>query len=187
MSNQKPDNLVDATFDKDINFRKRRLYLHDEIDEATAERLIKGLHMLEDAGKGSIEVWINSPGGSVPDALAIYDALRMSPCVIRTIGVGMVASAATYIFMAGQERSISPHCEFMVHPMLPAFDGSMPDVEIEMDRCKLLEKQIIKIYVSRTKKSRPYWAAIKRDRYFSPEECVEFGIADEILEYAEEA
>ena len=179
-------NYIDTVLDKGVNFRSRTIYLDQEINDNTTALFIRALHLLETSGTQPINVFINSEGGCVTSGMAIYDAIRSCRCVVNVVGFGMVCSIATVVYLAGQQRALTPHCEVMFHPISVATDGTVPDVEIFMNRVQQQTKDMIDIYVERTKKRRAFWVGIKNDRYFSSKQCLEYGIAHDVIEYPEE-
>lgn len=174
---------VDLLFERGIDPHTRRLYLTGEINAESTDKFIKGLHMLERKADSPIEVWINSEGGSVLDGLAIYEAMRLSPCTIETVGTGLVASMANFVFLGGEVRMMTPLCEFMVHPTSLELNGSLPDIRIDTKRVNQMEKQMLDIYTERTSKRRQFWKGIQRNRYFSAGECLAMGICHSVMVY----
>ena len=114
--------LLSAMFEYGIDLRERRVFLQCGIGEAEeagkniAELVIRGLLYL-DKTKGSIQLWIHTPGGDVDDMFAIYDVMRTLENEVETIGHGTVQSAGALLLAAGTKgrRYATPHCSYMVH------------------------------------------------------------------------
>ena len=120
MSNTRPTKqditLYELSVDYHIDLQNRRVYLSDEIDERTADLVVKALHHLDsDSKTGDIEFWINSSGGSVSHMYAIYDAIKNCENKVICIGTGQVMSAATLLLVAGDESYATKHTMFMAH------------------------------------------------------------------------
>jgi ATP-dependent Clp protease protease subunit len=126
---------------------KREIILHDDIENGTVGEVYDDLQqMLYDSTNAPIHVYIKSPGGSVFDGLHLYDELKSLPCPVYTYGQGIIASAASFIFMAGEKRFLQPHAWFMIHEMSSFNWGSLSEQEDDLKQKKRMTEQILQIY-----------------------------------------
>ena len=108
---------LDYLFDQGVNFVDRVIQINEEIDDHSFAFVDAALSELERASKKTITIRINSPGGSVYDALAMIGRLNASSCRIVTEAYGQVMSASTLLLAAGKKRRMSKYCVFMEHKM----------------------------------------------------------------------
>ena len=108
---------LDYLFEQGVNFVDRVIQINEEIDDHSFSFLDAALSELERSSKKTITIKINSPGGSVYDALAMIGRLNSSSCRIVTEAYGHVMSAATLLLAAGKKRRMSKYCVFMAHQM----------------------------------------------------------------------
>lgn len=164
-------------------FAKRKLYLTQEVNGDSIDALIKAFHVLDADKPGErIYFYINSPGGSVSDGLALYDTIRILKSPVTTICQGSAASMGAMLFLAGDERLMLPHSKVMIHDASygqAEFSGMKPD-EIQkktndlMETCKVLRA----IVAERTGKSlKEVEKKMREDSYFNLSEAMEFGLA----------
>lgn len=155
-----------------------------EINTESVYSLCRQLRYLqrEDPDK-EITMFINSPGGSVMDGLALYDVMQGISCPIRTVCLGMAASMGALLFAAGDQRDILPHGKVMIHdPILPQTGGSALQLhEVSQDLMQTREHmgQLLAKFTKRTLEE--IYDKTRRDSFFSAEEAVEFGLADRII------
>lgn len=165
-------------------FQRREVQCMGEIDRETVCGLILQLRYLEqEDGKAPITMYINSPGGSVPDGLALYDVMKSISCPVRTVCVGMAASMGAVLFLCGNERYILPHSQVMIHdPLMGNVGGSalkVAQVSRELLKVREVMAEIIARHTGKTPE-----AILERtatDTYFSAQEAVDFGLADKII------
>jgi len=148
----------------------------------TASAFIADLRAAAD-GAEEIVVEINSPGGSVFDAVAIYSALRAHPAAVTVKVMGIAASAASYVAMAGDKIVMPSNAFLMVHnPMTFAF-GNADELQDAVDGLRNVEASMTATYVKRSKKSEDEVKAIlAKDTYLSAAEALEFGFCDEVTD-----
>lgn len=168
----------------EIDIDSRVLILNGGISLKSYIKFDKQLRFLENLHSDPITLIINSPGGSVYDGFAFIDRIMNSPCVINTQAVGLVASAALPIFLAGEARSTGRHTTFMHHP--PSYATGHESITIhssELIHTKALANRINKFIASRTLKPFSYWAKVGKDvdYYFDAEQAVEFGVSHDYL------
>lgn len=168
----------------DESFRRREVELSEAITVPVAMEIIRQLRYLagEDASK-PITLVINSGGGEVVAGLAIYDTMRMLPCDVNTVCVGEASSMAALLFAAGAHRCILPSAYVMIHdPLLTGCGGTALSVEAVASRLMHTRRQVAEILARHTGHSvDEVLDCTARDTYFSAEEAVQWGLADEVL------
>lgn len=167
----------------DILFEKREIYLTTGVDAKSSAELIKLLNYLENDGTGeTIKFYINSPGGSVPDGMAVYDFMSSMKTPITTICIGTAASMGAILFLAGKERIIMPNSEVMIHdPSFGSADFSGLKADEIMEKASDLMKTTRKlrsIVSERTGQDiKDVTKKMKKDSYFNADEAIEYGLA----------
>jgi ATP-dependent Clp protease, protease subunit len=165
----------------------RKVYLFGEINNERAEKFIAQLHELFEASGEPVAIYINSCGGSVTDALAIYDVLRAAPCAVHIIGLGKVhSSAITILLAADKERRASyPNTEFMSHDISWKSDGPRAFLKDRVDQLERTVRQLLRVYTRDTsltdEQARQMFFTDMADHYFSAEEALEMGFIWEIV------
>jgi len=165
---------------------ERIVFLWGEIAPNTAGGLI--MRLLELQAKNAdrdIHLYINSPGGSVDDTLAIYDAMQFLTCDVQTFCVGQAASGGAMILAAGTKgkRFALPHSKIMIHQPWGGVTGQATDIQIQAEeilKAKRLLNQLLAQHTGRALEQ--IEKETERDRYLSPQEAVEYGLIDEILQ-----
>jgi ATP-dependent Clp protease protease subunit len=157
------------------------------IHDISANAIIQQLLYLQHENRTQeIHFYINSPGGSVTSTLAIYDTMQFIECPICTYCMGLAASGAAVLLAAGAKgkRYSLPNAKVMIHqPWSQGMYGQASDVEIEMKEILKMKKLLNEILARHT--GRPIEqveAETERNRYFTPQEAVAFGLVDEVLE-----
>jgi ATP-dependent Clp protease protease subunit len=169
----------------------RIVFLWGEIAPGNAGGLIMRLLELADKQPGSeISLYVNSPGGSLDDTLAIYDTMQYLSCDVATYCVGQAASGAAMILAAGAKgkRFALPHSKIMIHQPWGGITGQATDIQIQAEevlKAKRLMNELLAKHTGRDVKL--IEQETERDRYLSPAEAKEYGIVDEILESARPA
>ena len=163
----------------------RIIFLSGEIDDAVANTVVAQLIYLEakDPSK-DINLYINSPGGSVTDGLAILDTMEHIRCDVSTIALGEAASMGAVLLAAGTpgKRRALPHAEVMIHQPLGGHGGQTTDVLIHARRLERCREELTDLLAKYTGQSREKLAAdMERDRFFSAQEALEYGLVDEVL------
>jgi ATP-dependent Clp protease protease subunit len=170
---------------------ERIVFLWGEIGPATAGGLI--MRLLELQAKGpdrDINLYINSPGGSVDDTLAIYDTMQFLNCDVATFCVGQTASGAAMILAAGTKgkRFALPHSKIMIHQPWGGITGQASDIRIQAEEILKAKKLLNELMAKHTGRSvEQIEQETERDRYLTPEEAKAYGIVDEIVETTPEA
>lgn len=164
----------------------RIIMLDGPIDSHTASIVMSELLYLESKSKDDITIYINSPGGSVTDGLAIYDTMQYISCDICTIATGMAASMASVILAAGTKgkRFALPNSTVMIHqPLISGgLSGQCTDIKIHADNLVKTRAKLESILAEHTGKDESTInAACERDNYLSAYEAEDFGLIDEVL------
>ena len=166
--------------------KERIIFLTGPIDDNTASLICAQLLFLESENPNKeISFYINSPGGIVWSGLAIYDTMQYISPKIMTICIGQAASAGSLLLTAGAEgmRFSLPNSRIMVHQPSGGYQGQVTDIEIHTNEIKKTKERLNKIYSKHTKKKiKEIEDIMERDRYFSPEEAIKFGLIDKIVE-----
>ena len=164
----------------------RILFLSEPITPEVANRLIAGLLLLDaDNHEAQIDLYINCPGGSVLDGLAIVDTMQCIQAPVSTICVGQAASMAAWILAAGAKgrRYATPNAEVMLHQVAASFAGQTNDVRIYAERMMRLQQRLVEMLARWT--GQPV-ERITRDMehefFMTAQEAKEYGIVDAILE-----
>lgn len=164
---------------------ERILFLWGEIGPGTAGGVIMRLLELQAKGPSrDINLYINSPGGSVDDTLAIYDTMQFLSCPVATYCVGQAASGAALILASGAKgkRYALPHSKIMVHQPWGGVTGQATDIRIQAEeilKAKKLLNELLAMHTGRDVAM--IERETERDRYMSPIEAKEYGIVDEIV------
>ncbi|CXI00593.1 ATP-dependent Clp protease proteolytic subunit, putative [Plasmodium berghei] len=166
-------------------FKKRIIYLTDEINKKTSDELIKQLLYLDNINHNDIKIYINSPGGSINEGLAILDIFNYIKSDIQTISFGLVASMASVILASGKKgkRKSFPNCRIMIHQPLGNAYGHPHDIEIQTKEILYLKK-LLYYYLSKftNKNEETIEKHSDRDYYMNAYEAKEYGIVDEVVE-----
>jgi len=166
--------------------RERIIFLGEQVTSETANRIVAQLLFLEaeDPDK-DIYMYINSPGGSVYDGLGIFDTMQHVKPDIHTVCVGLAASMGAFLLAAGTKgkRSSLRHSRIMIHQPLGGARGQASDIRIQADEILYLKERLNTELSERTGKD---YETIKedtdRDFYMSPNEAVEYGLIDLVLD-----
>ncbi len=163
----------------------RIVFLNGEVNEASSSVIVAELLYLEaqDPDK-DIQFYINSPGGSVTDGLAIYDTMQYIKADVSTICVGMAASMGAFLLSAGAKgkRICLPNAEVMIHQVLGETKGQETDIQIEARHMARIKKTLTEIIANNCGK--PYeqvLADCERNNWMSAEEAKEYGLIDSVI------
>jgi len=163
----------------------RVVFLNGEVNSQSANLIIAQLIFLEakDSSK-DIHLYINSPGGSVSDGLAIFDTMNYIKCDVSTICVGMAASMGAFLLAAGTKgkRYALPNSEVMIHQPLGGARGQATDIAIQAEHILKLKKKLAKILAENSGQSLDKVTAdCERDFYMTAKEAMEYGIVDKVF------
>jgi ATP-dependent Clp protease protease subunit len=163
----------------------RIIFLGGEIFDATADLVVAQMLFLEakDPDK-DIQLYINSPGGSVTAGLAIYDTIQYIKCDVSTICIGLAASMGAFLLSAGTKgkRFALPNSEILIHQPLGGARGQASDIQIHAEQIIKLKKRLNKILAERTGQSlEKIERDTDRDFFMSAHDAREYGIIDEVI------
>lgn len=165
--------------------KDRIILLGTEVNDVVASLICAQLLFLESQDpEKEINLYINSPGGSVTAGLAIYDTMRYISAPVSTVCMGLAASMGAFLLAAGAPgmRFALPNCQVMIHQPSGGFRGQATDIEIHAREILRLKKRLNEILAENTGQSYDRVAeATERDNYLTPEEAKEFGLIDRIL------
>jgi ATP-dependent Clp protease, protease subunit len=161
----------------------RIIYLCDEVNEDSANSIIMQLLWLNaDDPESDIDLYINSPGGSVYDGLAIKDVIDNLKCKVNTIGLGFCASMGAFLLSAGTgKRKATKNCRIMIHSVSSGTRGTIHDMEIDYEETKYLQDKLMRYmtdYTNGKSDLETLKEKSKRDYYMSPDEAIELGLID---------
>ena len=163
----------------------RIVFLGEEVNATTASLVVAQLLYLEaqDPDK-DIQFYINSPGGSVTDGMAIYDTMQYVKCDVSTICIGMAASMGAFLLSSGAKgkRFALPNAEIMIHQPSAGTQGQITDMAIDLKRLEIIKKRMNKILSENTGKPiEVVTADCERDNFMSADEAVEYGLIDKVI------
>lgn len=163
----------------------RIVFLGEEVNATTASLVVAQLLYLEaqDPDK-DIQLYINSPGGSVTDGMAIYDTMQYIKCDVSTICIGMAASMGAFLLSSGAKgkRLALPNAEIMIHQPSAGTQGQITDMAIHLKRLEIIKKRMNHILADNTGKPLEVVTAdCERDNFMSAEEAKEYGLIDKVI------
>ena len=166
--------------------RERIIFLGEQVTSDTANRIVAQLLFLEaEDPEKDIYMYINSPGGSVYDGLGIFDTMQHVKPDIHTVCVGLAASMGAFLLAAGTKgkRSSLRHSRIMIHQPLGGARGQASDIRIQADEILYLKERLNTELSERTgKELETIKEDTDRDFYMSPQEAVEYGLIDLVLD-----
>ncbi len=165
--------------------KDRIVMLCDEVNDVTSSLVVSQLLFLEaeDPDK-DINLYINSPGGSVTAGLAIYDTMQYIKSDICTICIGLAASMGSFLLAAGTKgkRYALPNSEIMIHQPLGGFQGQVTDISIHAERMIKTKQNLNRILSERTgQKLEVIEKDVERDYFMTAEEAMNYGLIDQIM------
>jgi ATP-dependent Clp protease protease subunit len=174
----------------DMLLENRIVFLIGEISYARAAEVIMKMLYLDNLKRATeISMYINSPGGSVDDTMAIYDTMRFVASPVATFCIGRAQSGAALILAAGTKgkRHALPHAKVMLHQPWGGVSGQAADIKIQAEEILKAKTMINKIFAKHTGQSVEKIASeTERDRYMTAEEAQQYGLIDEVLHEDEE-
>lgn len=188
-------NLVPMVVEKEFNgersydifsrlLKDRIVFISGEIDDNLANRVIAELLYLDSTGNEDINIYINSPGGSVSAGMAIYDTMNFVKSDVSTTCLGIAASMAAFLLSSGKKgkRYILPNADVMIHQPLGGAQGQATDIKIASDRIIDLRKRLNRILSKNTTQSlKRIEKDTERDNYLSAKEAFGYGLVDKII------
>jgi ATP-dependent Clp protease, protease subunit len=170
---------------EELLLENRVVFLVGEINHASAARVMMQMLYLEDQKRGQdINLYINSPGGSVDDTLAIYDTMQFVTSDVATYCIGRAYSGGAVLLCAGApgRRHILPHAKVMIHQPYGGVTGQTTDIQIQAEQIIKAKQTLNQIIAKHT--GQPLERVTKdgeRDKFFSAHEAKEYGLVDEVF------
>ena len=163
----------------------RIVFLGEEVNATTASLVVAQLLYLEaqDPDK-DIQFYINSPGGSITDGMAIYDTMQYIKCDVSTICIGMAASMGAFLLSSGTKgkRLALPNSEIMIHQPSAGTQGQITDMALHLRRLETIKRKMNQIMADNTGKSvEQVTADCERDNFMSAQEALEYGLIDKVI------
>ena len=163
----------------------RIIFLGEEVTEMTANVVVAQLlHLANESPDKDIQLYINSPGGSVYDGLAIYDTMQYIAPDVQTIGIGLQASMGAFLLSSGAQgkRFVLPNARVMIHQPSSGTRGKVTDQEISLRESIALKERLATIMADNTgQKLDKIKADMERDYWLSAADAVAYGLADEVI------
>ena len=164
----------------------RIVFLGEEVNATTASLVVAQLLYLEaqDPDK-DIQLYINSPGGSVTDGMAIYDTMQYVKCDVSTICIGMAASMGAFLLSSGAKgkRIALPNAEIMIHQPSAGTQGQITDMAQHLKRLEVVKRRMNRILAANTGRSvEEVTADCERDNFMTAEEALQYGLIDKVIE-----
>ena len=189
-------NLIPTVIEKEIYgersydiysrlLKDRIIILNGEINDNTANIIVAELLYLDSESHDDINIYINSPGGSITAGMAIYDTMNFVKSKVSTICLGMAASMAAFLLSSGEKgkRMALPNAEVMIHQPLGGAQGQATEIKIAAERILKLKEKLNKIMANNTGKDlKQIENDTERDYFLSSEEAKNYGLIDKIIE-----
>ena len=164
--------------------KDRIIILTGEIDDNSANIVVAQLLYLDSINHDDINLYINSPGGSITSGMAIYDTMNFIKSEVSTICIGMAASMGAFLLSSGKKgkRYCLPNSEVMIHQPLGGASGQATEIKIAAEHILKIKDKLNKILASNTNKDiKTIELDTERDNYLSAQEALEYGLIDQIL------
>ncbi|MGN0505822.1 MAG: ATP-dependent Clp endopeptidase proteolytic subunit ClpP [Lachnospiraceae bacterium] len=165
--------------------KDRIIFLGEEVNDVTASLVVAQMLFLEaEDPKKDINLYINSPGGSVTAGMAIYDTMQFIKCDVSTICIGMAASMGAFLLAGGTKgkRLILPNAEVMIHQPSGGAKGQATDIKIVADNILKTKRKLNEILAANTGKPiEVIEVDTERDNYMTAEEAVAYGLVDSVI------
>ena len=164
--------------------KDRIIIINGEINQESASSVVAQLLFLDSLNNEDISLYINSPGGSITDGMAIYDTMNFIKSDVSTIGLGMCASMGAFLLSSGckGKRYALPNCEIMIHQPLGGASGQAIEIKIAAEHILKIKEKLNKILSINTGKSiYEIEQDTDRDNFLNSEEALKYGIIDKII------
>jgi ATP-dependent Clp protease protease subunit len=170
-------------FEENVNLKTREILINSEINEDVFSMVDSAFSELESHSRKTITIKLCSGGGDETAALAIVGKMRSSKCKIVVEAFGTVASAATLILAAGHERRYSRFCQFMWHESSYTLEGRTTQLKVDIKEAERQEELWAQWMAEFSKKPKKFYLEQGRntDKYWSPEQLLEYGVIDSII------
>ena len=166
--------------------KERIIFLGEEVNDTSASILVAQLLFLEaEDPEKDIQIYINSPGGSVTAGMAIYDTMQYVKCDVSTICIGMAASMGAFLLAGGTKgkRMALPNAEIMIHQPSGGSQGQATEIEIAAKHILRTKEKLNKILAANTGRDYEVIAAdTERDNWKTAQEALEYGLIDKVIE-----
>lgn len=188
--------LTPTVIEKEINgersydiysrlLKDRIILLNGEINDALASSIVAQLLYLDSQGNENINIYINSPGGSITSGMAIYDTMNFIKSEVSTICIGMAASMAAFLLSSGTKgkRLALPNSEVMIHQPLGGAEGQATEIKIAAEHILKIKEKLNKILSKNTNQPlEKIENDTERDHFLTAEEALNYGLIDKIVE-----
>jgi ATP-dependent Clp protease protease subunit len=179
-------NLNDSVYDRLL--RVRIMFLGQQVDDTIANQLCAQLLLLsaEDSTR-DINLYINSPGGSVTAGMAIFDTMQFVECDVATYALGMAASMGQFLLSAGSpgKRYALPHARIMMHQPSAGIGGTASDIAIQAEQYRLTKAEMAMLIAEHTGQTvEQIEADSERDRWFTAQQALDYGFVDHVVSRA---
>ena len=189
-------NLIPTVIEKEINgersydiysrlLKDRIIILNGEINDQSANIIVAELLYLDSESNEDIELYINSPGGSITSGMAIYDTMNFIKSKVSTICIGMAASMAAFLLSSGEKgkRMALPNSEVMIHQPLGGASGQATEIKIAAEHILKVKNKLNRIIAKNTGKTiEQIEQDTERDYFLSSKEAKNYGLIDKIIE-----
>lgn len=189
-------NLIPTVIEKEVNgersydiysrlLKDRIIILNGEINDQTSNIVVAQLLYLDSESNEEIELYINSPGGSITSGMAIYDTMNFIKSKVSTICIGMAASMAAFLLSSGEKgkRMALPNSEIMIHQPLGGASGQATEIKIAAEHILKVKDKLNKILAKNTEKTiEQIEQDTERDYFLSSKEAKNYGLIDKIIE-----
>ena len=166
--------------------KERIIFLGEEVNDTSASIVVAQLLFLEaEDPEKDIQIYINSPGGSVTAGMAIYDTMQYVKCDVSTICIGMAASMGAFLLAGGTKgkRMALPNAEIMIHQPSGGSQGQATEIEIAAQHILRTKEKLNKILAANTGRDYEVIAAdTERDNWKTAQEALEYGLIDKVIE-----
>jgi ATP-dependent Clp protease protease subunit len=174
---------IDRFFDFGFHLETRTIYIGTEIDEESAEKVIKAIHLLRASDDTKeIKVILNCPGGAYYNGMAIYDAIMACPFDVTVEVLGHAMSMASIILQAGDVRVVHPNSTLLIHDGYEGIEGATPkSFEAWAKESKSNRRTMYEIFAHKSGKAEAFWEKrCSHDYFLTAREAVSLGLADKI-------
>lgn len=178
--------LSDSVYERLL--QQRIIVLGQQVDDDIANRIAAQMLLLSaEDPKSDIQLYINSPGGSVSAGMAIFDTMEFIPCDVATFAMGMAASMGQFLLSAGArgKRYALPHARIMMHQPSGGVGGQESDIVIQAEQIRLLKRELAELIAEHTGQTvEKITADSERDRWFRAQDALEYGFVDHVVSRA---
>ena len=187
--------VIEKTFDGERAFdiysrllNERIIFLGEQVNEHTANIVVaQMLHLAYTDPKKDIKLYINSPGGSIYDGMAIYDTMQYITPDVQTIGIGLQASMGAFLLSSGAKgkRFALPHSKIMIHQPSSGTQGKVTDMEIDLKEGIAIKEMLAELLAKNTgHKLSKIKIDMERDYWMTADEAKAYGLVDEVISKA---